>query len=72
MEGEGARTSWEMMRWTEADNKNPHAPRFILFFPLFSPHFFLTQLSRLGLKPYSVNSVFPSLYLILQRQRLPL
>ena len=55
-----------MMGWTEADNKNPHARRFIIFFHIFSS-FFLTQLSRLGLKPYSVNSVSPSLYLVPQR-----
>ena len=65
MEGGGTRTSWEMMGWTEADNKNPHARRFIIFFYIFST-FFLTQLSRLGLKPYSVNSVSPSLYLVPQ------
>lgn len=65
MGGGGTRTSWEMMGWTEADNKNPHAQRFI--FPLIFCSFFLTQLSHLGLKPYSVNSVLPSLYLIPNR-----
>lgn len=70
MGGGGTRTSWEMMGWTEADNKNPHAQRFI--FPLIFCSFFLTQLSHLGLKPYSVNSVLPSLYLIPQPLALPL
>ena len=50
-----------MMGWTEADNKNPRAQRFILFPPYFLLIFFSPSLSRLDPKPYSVNSVFPSL-----------
>ena len=43
---------------------------FIFYFSNFPLHFFLTQLSRpSGPKPYSVNSVFPSLYLIPQRRQ---
>ena len=64
MGGGGTRTSWEMMGWTEADNKNPHAS--VLFFP-----YFLLIFSH-SAKPFGSQTLFgkfclPSLYLIPQQ-----